>query len=110
MRTSGLSSGGSGPAKGRSSAKARAHTGRTGNGRSTQAEPHANGHANGNGHEAALAAGDLDERVLLAVLSAFKKGNFSVRLPAEWTGIAGRISDTLNDVIELNERMARELE
>src|SRR6266403_854310 len=33
-----------------------------------------------------------------------------VLLSAEWTGIAGRISDALNDVIELNEKMARELE
>src|SRR5437016_2149921 len=52
----------------------------------------------------------LDEKTLLSVLTAFKKGNFAVRLPLEWTGIAGRIADTFNDVIELNEKMARELE
>src|SRR5881409_19086 len=52
----------------------------------------------------------IDQKVLLSVLTAFKKGNFAVRLPVEWTGIAGRISDALNDVIELNEKMARELE
>ena len=52
----------------------------------------------------------VDERVLLSVLTSFKKGNFSARLPVEWTGVAGRISDTLNDVLEINEKMARELE
>src|SRR5947199_4629193 len=52
----------------------------------------------------------IDEKLLLSTLTALKKGNFSVRLPVEWTGIAGRISDALNDVIELNEKMARELE
>ena len=52
----------------------------------------------------------IDQKVLLSALTALKKGNFSVRLPVEWTGIAGRISDALNDVIELNEKMARELE
>src|SRR5881409_2789 len=52
----------------------------------------------------------IDEKLLLSVLTAFKKGNFAVRLPLEWTGIAGRIADSFNDVIELNEKMARELE
>src|SRR5207253_2585294 len=52
----------------------------------------------------------IDQKILLSALTALKKGNFSVRLPVEWTGIAGRISDALNDVIELNEKMARELE
>src|ERR1051326_2238858 len=52
----------------------------------------------------------IDEKLLLTVLTAFKKGNFAVRLPVEWTGVAGRIADAFNDVIELNEKMARELE
>src|SRR5690349_20846057 len=52
----------------------------------------------------------LDEKLLLNTLVAVKKGDFSVRLPAEWTGLAGRISDAFNDVIERNEKMAQELE
>ncbi|MBA2341380.1 MAG: HAMP domain-containing protein [Pyrinomonadaceae bacterium] len=52
----------------------------------------------------------LDEKQLLNALTAFKKGDFSVRLPAEWTGVAGKIADAFNDVVELNERMAKELE
>src|SRR5262249_34912063 len=41
---------------------------------------------------------------------ALKKGQSSVRLPVEWTGLAGKVADTFNEVVELNERMARELE
>ena len=52
----------------------------------------------------------LETKQLLATLMAVKKGDFSVRLPVDRTGAAGKIADTLNEVIELNERMARELE
>ncbi|MBA2503167.1 MAG: HAMP domain-containing protein, partial [Pyrinomonadaceae bacterium] len=52
----------------------------------------------------------LDEKQLLNVLTAFKKGDFSVRLPTEWAGIAGKIADAFNEVVETNERMAAELE
>src|ERR1700693_5921424 len=47
---------------------------------------------------------------LLAALTAFKRGNFSVRLPEDWTGVAGKVADTFNEVIALNERMSREFE
>ena len=46
---------------------------------------------------------------LLSALLALKKGKQGVRLPVEWTGIAGRVADAFNDVVELNERMASEL-
>jgi HAMP domain-containing protein/CheY-like chemotaxis protein/GAF domain-containing protein len=52
----------------------------------------------------------LDTKLLLKTLMAFKKGDFSARLPTEWTGEAGKIADTLNDIIELNEQTAKELE
>src|SRR5262249_36144829 len=52
----------------------------------------------------------LDLKVLLTALTALKKGNFAVRLPVEWTGSAGKVADTFNEVVELNERMAHELE
>ena len=32
----------------------------------------------------------LDQKQLLAALSAFKRGDFSVRLPDDWTGLAGK--------------------
>jgi HAMP domain-containing protein len=37
-----------------------------------------------------------------------KNGNFSVRMPIDQYGINGKICDTLNDIIELNERMMLE--
>jgi len=59
--------------------------------------------ATSNGHS-------FDAKDLLAALSALKKGNFSVRLPGDWIGMAGKVADTFNEVVELNERMANELE
>jgi len=52
----------------------------------------------------------IDERKLLEVLTALRKGNFAPRLPVKWTGAAGKIADTVNDVMETNQRMAREVE
>src|SRR5207248_399479 len=52
----------------------------------------------------------IDTKALLTALTALKKGDFSARLPLDWTGVAGKVADTFNDVIELNERMAKELE
>src|SRR5919204_1089932 len=53
---------------------------------------------------------ELDARQLLAALIAFKRGNFAARLPDDWTGLAGKIADTFNEVIATNQRMTRELE
>src|SRR5438874_11780552 len=54
--------------------------------------------------------GELDTKQLLAALMAFKRGDFSARLPEDWTGVAGKIADTFNDIIATNQRMTRELE
>ncbi|MFH7026085.1 MAG: HAMP domain-containing protein [Heteroscytonema crispum UTEX LB 1556] len=53
---------------------------------------------------------NLDLKQLLRTLTEIKKGNFSARMPIDQTGIAGKIADTLNDIIEMNEGMANELE
>src|SRR5437870_7942120 len=53
---------------------------------------------------------EFDTRRLLAALMAFKRGDFSARLPDDWTGTAGKIADTFNDVIRTNQRMTQELE
>jgi HAMP domain-containing protein/signal transduction histidine kinase/CheY-like chemotaxis protein len=47
--------------------------------------------------------------ILLSALTAVKKGESGVRLPLEWTGIAGKMADAFNEVVELNERMASEM-
>ena len=52
----------------------------------------------------------LEQRQLLKALRAFKRGDFSYRLPLDLTGVDGEIATTFNDVIELNEQLTRELE
>lgn len=51
----------------------------------------------------------LDSGLLLGVLTSVKKGDFSVRMPADMTGVAGKIYDTVNDIVNLNELMAGEI-
>ena len=50
----------------------------------------------------------LDRKGLLNALRAFKKGDFSVRLPMDLIGIDGEIAQAFNDVVEENETMADE--
>ena len=47
---------------------------------------------------------------LLGALMAFKQGDFSARLPNHWIGVAGKIADTFNEIIERNQRMTMELD
>jgi methyl-accepting chemotaxis protein len=51
----------------------------------------------------------IDSKSHLSALTALRKGDLSVRLPLDWTGVAGKVADTFNEVIELNERTANEL-
>jgi methyl-accepting chemotaxis protein len=60
--------------------------------------------------ESNVQADDLDLKQLLRVLSAVKKGDFSVRMPVDSTGTAGKVCDVLNEIIELNEKMAKEFD
>ncbi len=46
---------------------------------------------------------------LLGALNALRHGRSGVRLPQDWTGVAGKVADAFNDVVEQNERMAEEL-
>jgi HAMP domain-containing protein/signal transduction histidine kinase/CheY-like chemotaxis protein len=57
-----------------------------------------------------LNSNEPDAKQLLAALGAFKRGDFSARLPGDWTGIAGKIADTFNEVIRTSQRMTQELE
>ena len=43
--------------------------------------------------------GALNEKQLLAVLTAFSQGDFSPRLPLDWTGVPGKIADMLNEIL-----------
>ena len=49
----------------------------------------------------------IDAKRLLATLMALKKGDFTARMPSDWTGMAGKIADTLNDIIETKEKMVQ---
>jgi hypothetical protein len=52
---------------------------------------------------------ELDNRQLLKVLSDVRNGNFNVRMPVDQIGITGKICDTLNEIITLNELLMTEL-
>src|SRR6187397_2322861 len=47
---------------------------------------------------------------LLRALQAVRDGDFSVRLPGDWTGLEGKIADTFNEIVASSARMASELE
>jgi len=50
-----------------------------------------------------------DLRELLHALEAVRDGDFSVRLPVDWTGLLGRIADRFNEIVAFNEEIADEL-
>ena len=56
-----------------------------------------------------LAANNTDPRVMLRVLTAVKRGDFTVRMPVTSTGQAGKVATAINDIIESNQRLEREL-
>src|SRR3989475_3117521 len=56
----------------------------------------------------AIAADSADSRATLRVLAAVKRGDFSVRVPVT-SGQAARGPTAINDIIESNQRLEREL-
>src|SRR5215831_18727656 len=62
------------------------------------------------GARTAISPTNLDGSQLLAALRAFRKGDFSVRLPTDLTGGDSEIASAFNDVVKLNERMSKEIE
>src|SRR5262245_52610041 len=48
-------------------------------------------------------------RRIMNTLTAVKKGDFSVRLRSNWSGVEEEIADSINEIITANERMAQEL-
>jgi signal transduction histidine kinase/CheY-like chemotaxis protein/HAMP domain-containing protein len=51
----------------------------------------------------------VDFKVLLDVLARVKGGDFTARMPLDWTGVAGKVADGLNDVIIGNEAFGAEM-
>ena len=60
-----------------------------------------------NGHSKGEASPDLV--AILASLQTLRDGDFSVRLPGSWVGLAGKIADTFNDIAAADQQMALEL-
>ena len=46
---------------------------------------------------------------ILNVMVAYRNGDFSVRLPSTWTGVLGKMSDTMNDILAVSQRRAEEV-
>ncbi len=46
---------------------------------------------------------------LLAAVAAFRDGDFSVRLPADWAGTEGRIAEAFNQALGYEDRIAQEV-
>src|ERR1043165_3665153 len=78
------------------SKKSNGHTGRS-NGKSKQ------------GDEQVRSSDELDDRELLSVLTEWRHGNFNFRMPIDKVGLSGKICDTLNEIMSLNETLVEEL-
>src|SRR5688572_22549851 len=52
----------------------------------------------------------LTDAEFLKILNKIKNGNFSLRLPTDQTGIKQSICETINEIIDLNERMVFEFQ
>jgi methyl-accepting chemotaxis protein len=59
---------------------------------------------------AATVGARLDQGQVLAALQAFRRGDFSARLPPVFSGVEGEIAKTFNEVIELADGLTREIE
>jgi HAMP domain-containing protein/signal transduction histidine kinase/DNA-binding response OmpR family regulator len=68
------------------------------------AEPKTKPNGNGDG------AGRFDNRTLLAALTSFRRGDFTVRLAEGGGAEEQKIAEVFNEVVEMNERLARELD
>ena len=71
-------------------------------------KPDTNGHTNGAHATSFEDSSLLDDKELLRILLQVRNGNFTVRMPIGEVGVKGRIYDTLNEIISLNEEMMRE--
>jgi HAMP domain-containing protein len=56
------------------------------------------------------AASALERREILKALRQLRRGDFSVRLPLDLSGIDGEIACAFNEVVELNDAMTRDFE
>ena len=51
----------------------------------------------------------IDNATMLGVLAQVKEGDFTARMPLDWTGVAGKVADSFNDIIIANQALETEL-
>ena len=56
-----------------------------------------------------IASPESDQAQLLQALMAFRRGDFTVRLPVDGAGMHGKIADAFNDIIAMNQWMAESI-
>jgi HAMP domain-containing protein/signal transduction histidine kinase/DNA-binding response OmpR family regulator len=56
-----------------------------------------------------IGSAEMRLRQLLVAVVAFRDGDFSIRLPADWAGTEGRIAEAFNQALVHEERMAHEV-
>ncbi|MFC4638349.1 response regulator [Deinococcus hohokamensis] len=50
-----------------------------------------------------------EQQHILAALNAFRRGDFTVRLPLNWEGVPGKIADTFNELLDESQRIAQDI-
>src|SRR5215217_6895844 len=73
----------------------------------TQVAESTGNHPPANGFESALVNEQLG--TMLSLLIDYKNGKFEQRLPATWTGVMGKMADTMNDILTMSERRSDEI-
>ncbi len=51
----------------------------------------------------------VDAAPLLEIFARMKEGDFSARMPLDWTGVAGKVADGFNEIIIANQALEAEL-
>lgn len=59
---------------------------------------------------APVASERLDPNRMLHVLTQYKRGDFTARMPVNRSGIAAKVCDTLNEIIDQNQRLTAEIQ
>src|SRR5215472_902175 len=59
--------------------------------------------------EMAVGMESADLPVMLQCLRSMRDGDFSVRLPGSWVGLAGKVADSFNEIAAAKQHMATEL-
>jgi HAMP domain-containing protein/signal transduction histidine kinase/DNA-binding response OmpR family regulator len=62
------------------------------------------------GRRSSAKSSEARSRMLLAAMFAFRDGDFSFRLPSDWTDEEGQIAQAFNQVIAHEDRISREVE